>query len=166
MFKECKSHTQKTIQKKQIQITSSPRRSCRSSMHCGRRNMGWRPSWCRYEAASLRILEHILRVFHGYGNTCSDWVTGMVWYLAHDNIPCTCTAVSQVCHGYVTGILPRGEHKFYGFETNFFLNLINFFHPVTPWHNQIWFCQPHVYILASYHQAALYSHSYHTTKTK
>ena len=35
-------------------------------------------------------------------------------------------------HGYVTGILPPGEHKFYCFETHFFLNLIKFFHYVTP----------------------------------
>ena len=53
------------------------------------------------------------------------WVRCGIWHTVTYHVP-----VLQ-CYGYVTGILPPGEHKFYGFETHFFLNLINFFHPVT-----------------------------------
>ena len=49
----------------------------------------------------------IFRVFHRYRNTRGDQVTGTmgtgtVWYLAHCDIPCTCTAVLWVCHRYIT----------------------------------------------------------------
>ena len=74
------------------------------------------------------------------------WVWCGIWHTVTYCVPI------PWCHGYVMGILPPGEHKFYGFETHFFSNLINFFHPVTSWCNQIWFCQPCVYILASYCQ--------------
>ena len=47
-----------------------------------------------------------IRVFHGYGNTCSDQVTGttgtgMVSISAYHGIPHTCTVVSQVCTSMV-----------------------------------------------------------------
>ena len=70
------------------------------------------------------------------------------------------------CHGYVTGILPPGEHKFYDFETRFFLFLINFFFIVSHCDTTKYGSASHPYILASYHQAALYSHSYPTTKNQ
>ena len=48
-------------------------------------------------------------------------VRGGIWHTMTYHVPV------PRCYGYVTGILPPGEHKFYGFETHFLLNLINFF---------------------------------------
>ena len=76
------------------------------------------------------------RVFHGYHRY--GYGIG-IWHTATYRVP-----VPQ-CHRYFMGILPPGEHNFYCFETHLFSNLIIFFHHVTLWCNQIWFCQPCVY---------------------
>ena len=95
--------------------------------------------WCTWHVHNVAIddlynsKQQEIGFFTGTGipTVIGSWVPWVrvrcgIWHTATYYVP-----VLQ-CYGYVTGILPPGEHKFYGFETHFFLNLIIFFHPVTP----------------------------------